>query len=660
MFQMFGFGGAACPRCERKNGADAGYCAACGLTLGAPRNAPVLRENRWIAGPGELAVFFGVRELSGIFVKTLRVPATARAYILQGDKATEVPQGEYEIEGFFTRLNHLLRDQHAEILVTRTAALPVEFEFDDLESAEHLKLSSRFTVSLQVASVPEFARHFMTMPGTIGAAQLRELLAAPLRQLAAEFVGARSVREMAANRDLRAQLDERLQGALRLLLAQFGLAAVRVDTLALRHDKYDANRERVGSLWLAADEQHVQLEHARHLDELYDAEEWQKIGREEQQSRLRHRRAELKLEDAEQAHAIRARSIELYSRVLDSGSRKQAVEHGAGEVLAELEHELAQKGERRAGEAAEWAHLRALAQIRMRTEVEVAQQDAQQARQLAQQRFSHQLLQQQITNKIEQARAIEDASRQRAELARLQAAEALAERRARELADEEHDARRQSLALANCARRREAERVLEWEEELAQGRKRDLLRADSVDAEEARQKVEALRRGGDNAGAIAQHEKLLRTIDADERHGRATEEVALAAEERRHALRCQEQEQAWQHELRRLEIERSGRMALHARELELARLEISRAESFAALPDTAKLALAPSANAAVLGDFMKTQVHATMRADQLAALSGVVAAAQGVPRLAAARHCTQGHAARDGDVFCAACGAALA
>jgi hypothetical protein len=416
----------------------------------------------------------------------------------------------------------------------------------------------------------------MTMPGTIGAPQLRELLAAPLRQLAAEFVAARSVREMAANRDLRAQLDERLQGALRLLLAQFGLAAVRVDTLALRHDRYDANRERVGSLWLAADEQHVQLEHARHLDELYDAGEWQKIEREEQQGRLRHRRAELKLEDAERVHAVRARSIELYSRVLDAGSRKQAIEHGAGEVLAELEHELAQKGERRAGEAAEWAHLRALAQIRMRTEVEVAQQDAQQARQLAQQRFSHQLLQQQIRNKIEQARAIEDASRQRAELARLQAAEALADRRARELADEEHEARRQSLALANCARRREAERVLEWEEELAQGRKRDLLRVDAVDAEETRQKVEALRRGGDKAGAIAQHEKLLRTIDADERHGRVTEEVALAAEERRHALRCAEQEQAWQHELRRLEIERTGRAALHARELDRARRIVRR------------------------------------------------------------------------------------
>jgi hypothetical protein len=91
-------------------GAGASYCASCGLLLGAPRHRPVLVENRWVPGPDELAVFFGVRALSGIFVKTLRLPATARASILQGGQATELPQGEYEIEGFFTRLTNLLRE----------------------------------------------------------------------------------------------------------------------------------------------------------------------------------------------------------------------------------------------------------------------------------------------------------------------------------------------------------------------------------------------------------------------------------------------------------------------------------------------------------------------------------------------------------------------
>lgn len=640
MFQMFGVKGSSCPRCERKQGGDARYCAGCGLILGAPRNSPVLRENRWVAGPDELAVFFGVRELSGVFVKTLRVPATARAYILQGDKATEVPQGEYEIEGFFTRLNHLLRDQHAEILVTRTGALPVEFRFDDVATAEHLAVSARLTVSLRIENVPAFARHFMTLPGTIGADQLRELLAAPVRQLAEEFVGARSIREMAGNRELREQFDERLQGGLKLLLLEYGLAAVKVDTVELRHDKYDAHRARVGSLWLAADERHVQIEHAKHLDELYDAEEWQRLRRAEQAARVRQRerelrqddaiaRAELSLQGADRAHAVRARQIELYARILDAGSRKQALERGAGEVLLDLEHELAKKGARRLDEAQEWQHLRALAQVRMRSELEVAQQDARQSLAIARQRFSQQLLEQQIRYKLDQAALIEDAARRQAELVRLRAGEEDAARRAREIDEQEHLARHQSLVLANAAHRREAERLQEWEDE------------------QARQRIESTRTG-------QQQDKLARTIELDARQARALQDVQLDGEERRHAL-----------ELRRL-------------------------EAFAAMDDTAKLALAAAPNAALLNDFMKTRVHANMDAEQLGALAGLAEAGKlsteealqlvrdeqarrelevdrdrrhQVALLAtvtgASRQCAHGHPAREGECFCAACGAAI-
>lgn len=589
MLQMFGKGGASCPRCARKHGGEARYCAACGLDLGqeqdqeqgrgrvsagsGERPAPVLRDNRWVAGPDELAVFFGVRALSGLFVKTLRVPATARAYILQGGKATEVPQGEYEIEGFFTRLNHLLRDQHAEILVTRTGALPVAFRFDDVLTCEQLAVSVRCTVSLRIENVPAFARHFMTEPGTIGVRELRELLARPLRQLAEEFIGARSMREMAGASALRDEFDQRLQGGLALLLAEYGLAVAKVDTVELRHDKYDANRARVGSLWLALDERHVQVEHAKHLDELYDAEEWQRLRRAEAAARVRQRerelrqddaiaRAELSLQGADRAHAVRARQIELYARILDARSRQQALERGAGDALAELEHDLARKGEQRADEARAWQQLRALAQVRMRGELEVAQQESRQALAIARQRFSQQLLQQQIRNKLEQAALIEDGAQRQAVLERLRASEADAARRAREIDEEEHLARRQALALANTAHRREAERLQEWQDE------------------EVRQRIESQR-------ALAQQEKLQRTIELDARQARAGQELQLEGEERRHAL------------------------------------ELRRMESFGALDDSTKLALAAAPNAALLNDYLKTRVHAGMDADQLAALAGV-------------------------------------
>ena len=671
MLQMFGTKGASCPRCECRNAPEARYCAGCGMILGAPRNKPVLVENRWVPGPDELAVFFGVRELSGLFVKTLRVPATARGFILQGDKATEVPQGEYEIEGFFTRLNHLLRDQHAEILVTRTGALPVPFAFDDVPTCEHLDIALRFTVSVRIENVPAFARHFMTTPGTIGAQELRELLSHPVRQLALEFIGARSIRELAANGELREQLDQRLQGGLKTLLAGYGLAVTAVETFELRHDKYDANRARIGSLWLATDEKHVQLAHSRQLDELYTAEEWQRIKRSEEEGRLRLRRAELRQDDAiaraelslqgaDRAHGVRARQIELYGRILEAQSRKQALANGAAEVLAELEHEMAQKNAQRADEAAEWQHLRALAGVRMRAEVASAQQEATQARQLAQQRFSQQLLQQQIRNKIEQARQIEDATRQRAELVRLREGEQAAADRLRDIDQAEH-----------TARLRSAERALAWEDE------------------QARQRIDSVRRGAGRADAQAQHEKLLRTIEADAAHARSMQDVTLAADERRAG------------------IAEAERAADRAHEIELAQLAMARAAALGAMDDTAKLALAEAPNAAVLADYLKTRVHATMDGDQLTALAGVAGAgkidlalaearvadeqarrerevdkdrrhqldllamqndvnkaalhaqaalASGMPGV---RLCANGHPARPGDRFCAACGATL-
>ncbi|KQQ89276.1 hypothetical protein [Massilia sp. Leaf139] len=648
MVQMFGFGGSKCPRCAHRNAGGAGYCAACGITLGAPRNAPVLVDNRWVAGPDELAVFFGVEALSGLFVKTLRVPATARAYILQGDEATEVPQGEYEIEGFFSRLNHLLRDGHAEILITRTGALPVEFDFDDLASSEHLVMGARFTVSIRIENVPAFARHFMTMPGTVTVTQLRELLQPAVRQLAAEFVGSRSLREMAGQRELRTEFDARLQGALRLLLADYGLGVVQVDTLALRHDKFDANRARIGTLWLAADARRVQMTHARQLEELYDEHEWQRIAREEEAARRRLRRleleqnetlqrAELSLVNGERAQAVRAREIELYARVSESRSRREAIERGAGEILAELEHELAQKRGQRAGEQAEWAHLQALAAIRMRAALEVARQDAQQTHTLARQRFAQQLLTQQIRNKVEQAKEIEDASRQRAQLARLRAAEDAAARRALELDEEEHQAQFALVVLANAARRRAQEREEEWREQQGQARARQEALGAELDAEGVGQQLAELRRQGARQESIDQHEKLLRTIEAEHRQARAAKEVALLAEERRHQQRRAEQEANWQQELRRLGAERAERAAQLHHALELARLEIARAEALDSLDDSTKLAVAGAPNAAILADYLKTRVHAGMDAGQLTALASVVAAGGAMSAMDAAR-----------------------
>jgi len=697
MFQKFGFGGVKCPRCEQKNDGQSGYCQHCGLTLGAPRNAPLLRDNRWIPADDELAVYFGVSALSGIFTKTLRVPAMARAYILQADKATEVPQGEYEIEGFFTRLNHLLRNQHGEILITRSVALPVSFEFEQLRTAEQLKVAACFTVSLAIEQVPAFARHFMTAPGTVSTRHLQELLEPSVRQLATEFIASRSIRDMADNTHLRQQLDERLQSGLKLRLASYGLAVERVETVALRHDKYDHNRERVGSLWLVADERQGQLEHARQLDQLYDAEEWQAIAREERKLHTDLRRAELKqdatldkaeltLKESERLQALRAREVDLYSRIMEAKTRKVALDKGAGTVLADLEHELAKNKSRRMGEEAEWEHVRQLARIRMQTELEVLQQTAAEQRQLAQQRLSHQLRQQAIENQIENALRIEDEAHRRNQLLALRAQEKEEKQRELAIEAEAHQQQLQSLTLAGLARRREAERVQEWEDQQALARQRDLLRADAVkdagnavEVAQVQQRLAALQREGAAADGLAQHEKLLRTLEADQLHTRQQQASArqamldqLAIDEQRQQLRQQEHELQWQQELRKLDKEREERYACWKGDYDVLLAqqnhELARMETMHRISDTAKLATAAVPNVQALAHVMGLQIQAGMDAAQIHAHAQVVGAGQPVvspadlPQQAPQARCSNGHPLRTGhseDGFCATCGVAL-
>ena len=68
---------------------------------------------------------------------------------------------------------------------------------------------------------------------------------------------------------------------------------------------------------------------------------------------------------------------------------------------------------------------------------------------------------------------------------------------------------------------------------------------------------------------------------------------------------------------------REEKYAQQAHEVELARIEIARTESIGAMSDSAKVALAAGPNAAALADVMKTQVHANMSAEQLAAINSV-------------------------------------
>lgn len=683
MFQLFGFGGARCPRCGHKNGAAAGYCAQCGLSLGAPDSDAVLHANQWLLADEQLALFFGVRELSSLFgsaARRLQVPAGSRAWIVQSDAFTLIPAGDYDSAAFFARLPALLPARPAEVLIARADAVGLEFDLPGLASTEMLDVAASLRVDIALGQPDAFARQFMRAPGAVTRAHLHALLLPSVRQIALEFIGSRALREMDANADLRPQLNERLQSALTQRLAPSGLAVARVETLSLRHDKRagagDAG-DSIGTLWLgglpAQELEQHSLERMKQLDQLYDEEEWQRIRREELAARHAHRRAELQqdatLEKAELGHqeaerlqALRGRQIDLYGRILEAKSRRQALDHGAALALGELEQELAQKGAQRADEAAGWEHVRALAAIKMRSELELSQLHGREQIQLAQQRFTHQVHLQSIAQQVESALLIDDETGRRTQLARLRLAEADAAQREAQLEAEQHQAAWQGLMLANAARKREAERVQEWEDQMQLARQRELLRAEAhkdeaaqVQAAEIAEKVAALRRGGAREDAIAQQEKLLRTIEADGVHARQLQQQtqlaqldALAIEEQRQQLRQLEQEAQWQRDLLAMAQQRESDyarwkgeyealLAQQAHAAELARIDIDRIEKIGSLSDTGKVAMAAGQNAAALAQVLKVQLQAGMSAEQIHALAALAAAENSIAPLDALR-----------------------
>jgi hypothetical protein len=211
------------------------------------------------------------------------------------------------------------------------------------------------------------------------------------------------------------------------------------------------------------------------------------------------------------------------------------------------------------------------------------------------------------------------------------------------------------MTVAVAARRREAERVQEWEDQLQLARQRDLLRGDAVkDASNAvqvaeiSQKIADLRRTGEQADAIAQYEKLLRTIEADGIHARQNQSIGhqalldqLALDEQRQIIRQKEREAEWQHELKKLEHERDEKFARWKGDYDVLLSqqthELSRIEAIGRLSDMGKVATAAESNAQAIAQIMRMQIQGGMTPEQIQSLAQVVAAEHGLTPAEAAQ-----------------------
>lgn len=591
-----------CGRCGAENTVGATYCGECKFPL--QFRPAILKDNCWDAAPDELAVFFRVGQLQGLFSKQVIVPAGMRALIVQDGKTEEVGHGTHPVDTLLARLNRFFRDKHADIIITRQNAVAVDFSFDDIHSSEFLKVGISASLKVRIGDAGSFAQHFMTAPGCVTVANVRELLASAVRQALADFIGAMSLREMVGNSNLRDQLSMRLHGALKERFASYGLLVEGVESITLRHDKFLQNRQLEGTLWLAADEQKVRIAHQRDLDALYSEDEWGKIKREEEDVRLRYRRSELRQEEAELAHVIRLREIELYERISEADTREKAIELGAGDAVAQLEaeyfkkggdreqqgaqwkHEWSEQSRGREDEVAHWDHLRRLASLRQKTEFQLEDARAVSSVEVEKAQLANDIEKIRIGNEIEQARLIEDEEARREQETRLRQNADRANQRDQELQNVRHDSAVQEIELGTFARRREADRIHEYEDAAAKSKVDDIKRED--ERKDSGRKFDELER--------------LVTIKAQKNKN------DFEAIER-------EREAEWQREVARHKLGADAQV----RE---AKLELDRIEAIGRLSLAGQISISQGgANIAALAELAKLEAFKGMTEDQINAIN---------------------------------------
>jgi hypothetical protein len=589
-----------CPRpeCGHANAADAVACARCGAALPAQR-PPRLEENRWLAAPDDLAVYFRARNLKGIFAKQLRIPAGMRAWYLQDNRQEDLPEGSFTVQDFFARLNNFFRAPDGEVLVYRTVGLPVEFDFDSIKSAELCDLAFHGTVQVAVGDLNAFRRHFMRAEGTVGTADLRALLAPNVRQIVLEYVGARRIDEMLKSPSLRADLERALVAGLEKRLRDLGLALGEISALELRHDRLDEQARGKSSTWLLRREGELLVDRERALNEIADQSEWLKIESQEAELRRRYRRGELKQDEAETMFVLRLREIALLDKVANADSRQQAIELGAKDAVEQLEHEYRdsrrtrdQTDFQRDGDAAEqraqWEHIRSMAQLRRDAELRTWRDRQMADETLERERVEAELDRLRIRNRIDSARLIEDESaRVQAQRQQLES-QAKAQARDMLLADARLHASLEDLKLSSELKRRDAERA---------------------------------QKAADASQSVAELQPLV--------------DIWLQVKSRKQALDLEAQDKAHRREIEQREVERAADIARRAQEIE-------RINVLGAAPPDVLMALADHPEKVkALARLQMTRVFSGMSAEQIRAAENPASAEAQILREAQERVYTE-------------------
>jgi len=231
-----------------------------------------MSNNRWIPSPSDFAARVELRDLSGFFSKQLVVEPGIVAFVLEnGQSLGTLPSGSYTLESFSQRFK-LWSNRQVAAIVTRESPVYIELSCCDLPSRELLLVDVRVRVGIQIDDIALFQRNLMGPNHAVSIADLEGILSPLAQQALWEAISRLSIRDL-TSRQARTDLELAMMQAFGAALLRAGLKFVDVQTLSVVHHEYDAQRRRVGELWLQRegmelDEKQTQLAADQRLAEI--------------------------------------------------------------------------------------------------------------------------------------------------------------------------------------------------------------------------------------------------------------------------------------------------------------------------------------------------------------------------------------------------------
>ncbi len=296
-----------CGNCRKGVPTNATFCPHCGQTLTAAA-APFLRENRWSRPNNALAVRVEVDDVKGFWSHKLIIEPGTQAIIMADGRNLGVQgPGSYTLENLISKaekFSYLRMADQMTAVVVDTEPFELEFTLEDIFTQDPLRVGFRVRLMVQVSDPLAFYMTMVRSQIRFSRDDLRNFLAPEIDNVAQEWIGERTVADLAVRQELKRELEEYLEMSLSRTFALHGLMLNQLRTLDYSMKHQDRIRGIEEKYILVVTEMDTELAGRQRLFDVMNrtelqklAEEVQKVARYEQQIKIRERMRRAVLSD---------------------------------------------------------------------------------------------------------------------------------------------------------------------------------------------------------------------------------------------------------------------------------------------------------------------------------------------------------------------------